>query len=29
MDATAFIKTESLPAFTRAMLNANEFLFVP
>ena len=29
MDATAFIKAESLPAFTRAMLNANEFLFVP
>ena len=29
MDATAFIKTESLPAFARAMLNANEFLFVP
>ena len=28
-DATAFIQAESLKQFTRAMLNANEFVFIP
>ena len=28
-DATAFIQAESLAQFTRAMLNANEFVFIP
>jgi hypothetical protein len=28
-DATAFIRAESLKQFTRAMLNANEFVFIP
>jgi hypothetical protein len=28
-DATAFIQTENLAQFTRAMLNANEFVFIP
>ena len=28
-DATTFIQTEDLAQFTRAMLNANEFVFIP
>ena len=28
-DAAAFIKAEGLKQFARAMLNANEFVFVP
>ncbi len=28
-DATSFIKSEGLAQFTRAMLNANEFVFIP
>jgi hypothetical protein len=28
-DAAAFIKTEGLTQFARAMLNANEFVFIP
>ncbi|MEQ9411839.1 MAG: DUF1553 domain-containing protein [Fuerstiella sp.] len=28
-DSTAFIKEHGLPAFCRALLNANEFLFIP
>ena len=28
-DATSFIKAEGLTQFTRAMLNANEFVFIP
>ena len=28
-DATAFIQAESLAQFARAMLNANEFVFIP
>ena len=28
-DATAFIEREGLVQFTRAMLNANEFVFIP
>ena len=28
-DATAFIQAESLKQFTRAMLNANEFVYIP
>jgi len=28
-DATAFIQAEGLVQFARAMLNANEFVFIP
>ena len=28
-DATSFIKAEGLAQFTRAMLNTNEFVFIP